>query len=311
MCHKSALSELTACETLRRSATKTDARRFLKIKSRSETDGSFFCLPDLVLWARVLCLALEKHSAIFFRLAAGIDKAARTCHNINMKITVINGTENLGAVEELKQTFLRSFAEYAEVKEWYMPKDLPDFCRGCGICVRESETKCRDARFFMPLWKSVCAADLIVFATPAYADHIPASLKNLFDHLEWAKMTHRPRPSMFGKRAVVIVAGNSKRRNFAANYIKDRMRGWGLGAVVSCGTESGSESKLLSFAEKYLHVASDMCVKTPFCVKRKFAACRAARLKTIEKEKTVGELSADSRYWTESGLLLRKPWKKQ
>lgn len=228
---------------------------------------------------------------------------------ISMNITVINGSEDLGAAAALKERFLAHFSATSEIKQWFMPQDLPNFCRGCEICVTDSETKCRDARFFMPLWKSLIAADLIVIVTPTYGNGIPSSLKNLFDHFEWAAMPHRPRAAMFGKPAVILAAGrNGQDCQSAVKYIKAAVGRWGISAAayveVTDGRRNGS-----AFDFEKLMTAVNSRSKTPFALKRKFKACRAMRKKIIEAEKASGELSADSRYWTGNDLLTRNPWK--
>ena len=49
-----------------------------------------------------------------------------------MKITVINGTEKKGATYRLKEMFLEPFRGKADITEYYLPRDCPDFCTGCA-----------------------------------------------------------------------------------------------------------------------------------------------------------------------------------
>lgn len=51
-----------------------------------------------------------------------------------MKITVINGTEKHGVTYRLKEIFLSEFKGKADITEYYLPKDCPDFCIGCTNC---------------------------------------------------------------------------------------------------------------------------------------------------------------------------------
>ena len=44
-----------------------------------------------------------------------------------MKITVINGTEKHGVTYKLKETFLETFRDKADITEFYLPKDGPGF----------------------------------------------------------------------------------------------------------------------------------------------------------------------------------------
>lgn len=51
-----------------------------------------------------------------------------------MNITVINGTEKHGVTYRLKETFLTEFRDEANITEYYLPKDCPNFCVGCLNC---------------------------------------------------------------------------------------------------------------------------------------------------------------------------------
>ena len=54
-----------------------------------------------------------------------------------MKITVINGTEVRGCTYNIKELFLEGLGDGNEVTEYYLPKDLPFFCCGCKVCLKE------------------------------------------------------------------------------------------------------------------------------------------------------------------------------
>lgn len=51
-----------------------------------------------------------------------------------MNITVINGTEKHGVTYRLKEMFLTEFRDEADITEYYLPKDCPNFCVGCLNC---------------------------------------------------------------------------------------------------------------------------------------------------------------------------------
>ncbi|MBR6478164.1 MAG: flavodoxin family protein, partial [Lachnospiraceae bacterium] len=62
-----------------------------------------------------------------------------------MKITVINGTAKKGVTYRLKEAFLEELRDGAEVTEFYLPKDCPNFCVGCTTCFFKGEHLCKDA----------------------------------------------------------------------------------------------------------------------------------------------------------------------
>ena len=64
-----------------------------------------------------------------------------------MNITVINGTEKHGVTYQLKEIFLTVFRDKADITEYYLPKDCPNFCSGCVNCVLKGENTCKDAEY--------------------------------------------------------------------------------------------------------------------------------------------------------------------
>lgn len=121
-----------------------------------------------------------------------------------MKITVINGTGIKGVTWHMKERFLEKFRDSNEITEFVLPKDMPEFCVGCKNCFFKGETLCPHEKYITPIWTSLLAADLIIFAYPVYALRAPGSIKALLDHLCVHWMVHRPERDMFSKQAVII-----------------------------------------------------------------------------------------------------------
>ena len=121
-----------------------------------------------------------------------------------MNITVINGTEKHGVTYRLKEMFLTEFRDEANITEYYLPKDCPNFCVGCLNCILKGEKTCKDAEYIRKMDESLLKADLIVMTSPAYVFHVTGAMKALLDHFAYRWMPHRPAPEMFGKRAVII-----------------------------------------------------------------------------------------------------------
>ena len=62
-----------------------------------------------------------------------------------MKILMINGTMRRGKSYILGRMLIERIAKEEDVvDELFLPKDMPEFCRGCGLCIRQGETKCPD-----------------------------------------------------------------------------------------------------------------------------------------------------------------------
>ena len=71
-----------------------------------------------------------------------------------MKITVINGTEKHGVTYRMKEMFLVPFKDTAEITEYYLPKDCPNFCAGCTACFLKDQHLCKDAEYIQKIERS-------------------------------------------------------------------------------------------------------------------------------------------------------------
>lgn len=117
-----------------------------------------------------------------------------------MKITVINGTEKKGVTYRLKEMFLVPFRGKADITEYYLPRDCPDFCTGCANCILRGVETCKDAAHIQKIDLALRESDLIVMTSPAYVMHVTGAMKAFLDHFAYRWMPHRPSPEMFGKR---------------------------------------------------------------------------------------------------------------
>ena len=63
-----------------------------------------------------------------------------------VKITVINGTSKKGITYKIKEMLLNELRDYADITEFYLPKDCPSFCTGCLNCVLKNEFSCKDSK---------------------------------------------------------------------------------------------------------------------------------------------------------------------
>jgi len=151
-----------------------------------------------------------------------------------MKITVINGTEKRGITYKLKETFLECFRKNAQITEFYLPKDCPNFCAGCTVCFREDQHKCKDASYVQKIEQAMLESDLLVFTSPVYVYHATGAMKSMLDHFGYRWMPHRPAKEMFGKRAVIITQCLGAGSNSAAKDIRDSLSWWGISFIKEC-----------------------------------------------------------------------------
>lgn len=240
-----------------------------------------------------------------------------------MKITVINGAEKHGVTYRLKENFLEAFKPYAEITEYYLPKDCPAFCVGCTSCFKIGEETCKDRIRVQVIEQSLLCADLIVITSPAYVMRATGALKSLLDHFAYRWMPHRPAAEMFSKRAVVITQCLGAGAKSAAKDIVDSLSWWGISKI---GVYSGSlmenimwdslsekrRNRLIKgttlLARKYAKINYAKPARTSLSTKVKFSMCRFIQ-KKIQKS---GVESLDCQYWQSNGWLGNKrPWQKK
>ncbi len=148
-----------------------------------------------------------------------------------MNITVINGTEKYGVTYRLKEMFLTAFKDNANITEYYLPKDCPNFCNGCISCITKGENTCKDAEYIGKIDKSLLDADLVVMTSPAYVFHSTGAMKAFLDHFAYRWLSHRPASEMFEKRAVIITQCLGAGAKSAAKDIKHSLSWWGVSKI--------------------------------------------------------------------------------
>ena len=238
-----------------------------------------------------------------------------------MKITVINGTEKHGITYKLKEVFLDQLRNEAEITEFYLPRDCPNFCIGCTVCFLEDEHKCKDAEYIQKIEKAILEADLLVFTSPAYVFHATGAMKAMLDHFGYRWMPHRPAKEMFGKRAVIITQCLGAGGKSAAKDIKDSLSWWGISNIRVCSfrlmgdiqweklsdkKKKQMTAKIVNTAGKIKQIDFTRPAGTGMMTRLKFYAVRMMQtgLGKDNPEYT------DYKYWKQNGWIDNKrPWK--
>ena len=238
-----------------------------------------------------------------------------------MKITVINGTEKHGITYKLKEIFLDVLRDQAEITEFYLPKDCPNFCAGCTVCFMDDEHKCKDAGYIQKIEKALLEADLLVFTSPAYVFHATGAMKAMLDHFGYRWMPHRPAKEMFGKRAVIITQCLGAGGRSAAKDIKDSLSWWGISDIRVCSFRLMSDicwekipekkrkkmtAKIEDTAGKVKQTDFTRPAKTGLAAKFKFYAVRMMQTGLGKKDPEY----TDFKYWNANGWIgTERPWK--
>ena len=238
-----------------------------------------------------------------------------------MKITVINGTEKQGITYRLKEIFMEEFRDKAEITEFYLPKDCPNFCVGCTTCFRTDDHKCKDAEYVQKIEKALLEADLLVFTSPAYVFHATGAMKVMLDHFGYRWMPHRPAAEMFGKRAVIITQCLGAGGKSTAKDIKDSLSWWGVSEIHVCTFKLMSDiiwdripeknrqamtKNLKAMAAKMLVIDYAKPARAKLVTKLKFHAVRMMQTGLGKQNPEY----TDYKYWKAKGWLDKtRPWK--
>lgn len=238
-----------------------------------------------------------------------------------MKITVVNGTEKHGVTYRLKEIFLDGLRDQADITEFYLPKDCPNFCTGCITCFHGDENKCKDAEFIQKIEKALLEADLLIFTSPAYVFHATGAMKAMLDHFGYRWMPHRPAKEMFGKRAVIITQCLGSGAKSTAKDIKDSLSWWGISKIkvvsfklmadidwnkIPDKKKAAFQKKLGSAAAKMRAIDYTRPAHTRFMVKAKFYVVRMLQTSLGKQDPEY----TDFKYWNENGWIGKdRPWK--
>lgn len=234
-----------------------------------------------------------------------------------MKILMINGTMRKGKSYILGRMLIERIAKEEDVvEELFLPRDMPEFCRGCALCIQQGEDRCPDYLIYLKrVTKMIDEADLLVFTTPVFVYHASGQMKALLDHYGYRWMVHRPEASMFQKQAVCVTTAAGAGMRSAMKDISDSLRWWGVARIYKCGMavpfsswEEADQALQDKVKEKLEKVTSKIChdpkeVRPSLRTKLMFHIMRI-----LMKRKETEDI--DQRYWAERGWLGRKrPWK--
>jgi multimeric flavodoxin WrbA len=235
-----------------------------------------------------------------------------------MNILIINGTNyKKNTYYIAKQVVNKISNGNTKVEEITLPKDLPDFCAGCGACYKENIDLCPHRSFSKPLQEKMDAADVLIFVVPTYVYHAPSSMINFLDHFCSLWLLHKPMPSMFLKQAVVISTAAGKGQKEAMKDITDSLEYWGVPRIYTLGVslkasriEKANPKLLRSIYKSTSKIAKKVnkrytCVTPSFKARYRFAVIRALI-------KHVNMSESDTKYWKEQGWYYkRRPWVKR
>lgn len=231
-----------------------------------------------------------------------------------MKITIINGSMRKGSTYKITQQFIDNISSNKkDVKEFFLPRDEPNFCTGCFNCFTDN-TKCPHYKYINPIVNAIEEADLIIFQSPVYVYHVSGQMKTLLDHLGYRWMVHKPSESMFKKQAIVISTAAGAGTKSAMKDVLDSFFYWGIGKSYKYGVNVYATSFEEIDEKRQNKIKKDI---NKLCKKiKRDSKCVKPNLKTkalfhlirmMNKKKGFSE--SDKKYWKEKGWIGKKrPW---
>ncbi|MBC7321032.1 flavodoxin family protein [bacterium] len=229
-----------------------------------------------------------------------------------MKIVIIYGSPRKGNSYKATQIFKDEMNKLSEIEfvEYFLPKDMPNFCRGCNLCFVAGEDKCPDYNYTKPILEQMLLADALIFTTPVYVLQTSGCMKSFLDHFGFLFIVHRPRPEMFRKKAFVIASTVGAGIKDAIKTIATSLKFWGVNRVYSFGFATFGEdwdnmnikkrekiiSRIRKEARKFYQEVASGKIHYPYLYILLMFYIRKMIMKRFERES-----SLDRRYWTEKG----------
>lgn len=232
---------------------------------------------------------------------------------MEMKIAMIHGQNHKGSSYHIGRLLAGKLAEENEISEFFLPRDLNHFCLGCYQCI-EDETKCPFYEEKRVIMEAVEKAELLIFTTPTYCMRPTAAMKTFIEltFIHW--IPHRPKTSMFHKKAVVISTAAGSGAVAAVKDMKSVLHYLGIPYIKTYGKalqamnwEQVSDKKkamlekdMTRLSQKLHHKKQP---KAGWKIKAFFLMMR------MMQKADMGSGPADKQYWSDMGWLEKKrPW---
>ena len=151
-----------------------------------------------------------------------------------MKIVMLNGQNHKGSTYHIGRMIIDKISGENEITEFFFPKDLNHFCAGCYKCI-EDEAACPFYDEKRKIIDALDEADVILVTTPTYCMHMSAPLKSFFELTFDLWMAHRPKESMFRKKAVVISTAAGIGTKSAMKDVEDCLFYLGIPEIIKYG----------------------------------------------------------------------------
>lgn len=234
-----------------------------------------------------------------------------------MKITIIHGQNHKGCSYHVSRSLVEKLTTDDNISEFFLPKDMPEFCIGCYTCLIKGKEYCPHYKYMKPITESILKSDLLIFTTPVYCLRTTGAMKALLDHYFTWFVVHRPKEEMYFKKAVIISSGAGNGMRQAAKDIKDSLFYWGISDIRIYKLRSLAMSWSDVNNERREKIENDMIklakkIKNNYGKERVSLRCKVVfYLMRMSQKKDMESGTKDNEYWIEKGWLDdKRPWKK-
>ena len=152
-----------------------------------------------------------------------------------MKVVLIHGQNHQGSSCRMVRMLADKIAPSEKQTEFFLPRDLNHFCTGCYRCL-DDEKACPFYSEKKIILDAIDAADVLIFTTPTYCMHASAPMKSFLDLTFTNWMVHRPKASMFRKKAVILSSASGTGTKSAIKDVKTALVYWGIPEIHTYGT---------------------------------------------------------------------------
>lgn len=231
-----------------------------------------------------------------------------------MKIVMLNGQNHKGSTYHIGRMIADKVRGDNEIREFFFPRDLNHFCLGCYKCI-EDDTACPFYEEKKVILDAIDWADVLIVTTPTYCMHVSAPLKSFLDMTFHRWMVHRPRKSMFYKRAVIVSTSAGSTTRSAMKDVEEALfymgvpfiKKYGL-AVQAMNWEGVSVAKKEKIEKKTTKIAQKLSVeKKPHVgIRTKFIFSMMGMM----QKNGWGASPVEKEYWEQNGWFGKeRPWK--
>jgi multimeric flavodoxin WrbA len=144
-----------------------------------------------------------------------------------MNIVAVHGAEHKGSTYNIAKMVIDNL-QADQITEYFLPKDMPYFCKGCGLCFTKGEEFCPHYEYVSPILKTIEQADILIFTSPVYVFHCSGQMKAFLDHFGYQWIVHRPNKTMFSKTALIISTAAGAGMKSTNKDIADSLNLWGV-----------------------------------------------------------------------------------